>query len=146
MKEILSRSAEETVSAGKAFAGSLRPGDVVALTGDLGSGKTRFVAGVCAGLGVRVPVTSPTFTIINEYPAPFGVVAHIDMYRIGTPGEVAEIGIGEYFNDRCVCLVEWAGVVSGLLPDLRYQVSFAHGQAENERTIRILGPNEEQAA
>jgi tRNA threonylcarbamoyladenosine biosynthesis protein TsaE len=143
MKEILSRSAEETVSAGKAFAGTLRPGDVVALTGTLGSGKTRFVSGVCAGLGVPVPVSSPTFTIINEYPAPFGVVAHIDMYRIGTPGEVAELGIEEYLNDRCICLVEWAEVVSGVLPVLRYRVSFAHGEAETERTIRIHGPGEQ---
>ncbi len=143
MKEILSRSAEETVSAGKAFAGTLRPGDVVALTGTLGSGKTRFVAGVCAGLGVRVPVTSPTFAIINEYPAPFGVVAHIDMYRIGTPGEAAELGIEEYFSDRCICLVEWADVVSGVLPVLRYEVSFAHGNAENERTIRFRAPREQ---
>jgi tRNA threonylcarbamoyladenosine biosynthesis protein TsaE len=143
MKEILSRSAEETVSAGKAFAGTLRPGDVVALTGTLGSGKTRFVAGVCAGLGVSVPVSSPTFTIINEYPAPFGVVAHIDMYRISTLGEVAELGIEEYFNDGCICLVEWAEVVSGVLPPLRYQVSFAHGDAENERAIRIRGPREQ---
>jgi len=143
MKEIHSRSAEETVSAGRTFAGSLRPGDVVALTGTLGSGKTRFAAGVCAGLGVRVPVTSPTFTIINEYPAPFGVVAHIDMYRIGRPGELAEIGIEEYFTDTCICLVEWPEVVSGLLPVPRYEVSFAHGDAENERTIRILAPEDQ---
>jgi len=145
MNEIHSRSAEETVSAGKAFAGALRPGDVVALTGTLGSGKTRFVAGVCAGLGVRVQVTSPTFTIINEYPAPFGVVAHVDMYRIAGAAELAELGIEEYFSDRCICLVEWPEVVSGILPVRRYEVSFAHGNAENERTIRILPPREGRA-
>jgi tRNA threonylcarbamoyladenosine biosynthesis protein TsaE len=107
MIRILSRSAEETEAAGRAFAGRLVPGDVVALTGTLGSGKTRFVAGVCDGLGVSGHIASPTFTIINEYPAPFGLVAHIDMYRIRNLNEVADLGVEEYFNSRCICLIEW---------------------------------------
>jgi tRNA threonylcarbamoyladenosine biosynthesis protein TsaE len=142
MKRILSRSPEETEAAGRAFAGRLRPGDVVALTGTLGSGKTKFVAGVCGGLGVRGHVTSPTFTLINEYPAEFGVVAHIDMYRINSMKEVADLGLEEYFNSRCVCLIEWAEAVLDILPPSRFQVSFAHGSLESERTIRIEGPRE----
>jgi tRNA threonylcarbamoyladenosine biosynthesis protein TsaE len=142
MKRILSRSAEETEAAGRAFAARLRPGDVVALTGTLGSGKTRFAAGVCGGLGVRGHVTSPTFTLINEYPAAFGVVAHIDMYRINGMKEVAELGIEEYFNTRCVCLIEWAEAVLGILPPACFHVSFAHGASESERTIQIEGPGE----
>ena len=142
MRRIVSLSAEETEAAGRAFAGSLRPGDVVALTGTLGSGKTRFVAGVCGGLGVRGHVTSPTFTLINEYPAEFGVVAHIDMYRINGMKEVADLGLEEYFNSRCICLIEWAETVLGMLPPARFHVSFAHGGSESERTIQIEGPRE----
>ncbi|HMK37973.1 MAG TPA: tRNA (adenosine(37)-N6)-threonylcarbamoyltransferase complex ATPase subunit type 1 TsaE [Bacteroidota bacterium] len=140
MTRILSRSAEETEAAGRAFAGRLHPGDVVALTGTLGSGKTRFVAGVCDGLGVRARVTSPTFTLINEYPAVFGLVAHIDMYRVNGMKEVAELGIEEYFNSRCVCLIEWAETVRSLLPAGHFRVSFAHGASDAERTIQIEGP------
>jgi tRNA threonylcarbamoyladenosine biosynthesis protein TsaE len=142
MRRIVSLSAEETEAAGRAFAGSLRPGDVVALTGTLGSGKTRFVAGVCGGLGVRGHVTSPTFTLINEYPAEFGMVAHIDMYRINGMKEVADLGLEEYFNSRSICLIEWAEMVLGMLPPGRFHVSFAHGGAESERTIQIEGPRE----
>ena len=142
MRRIVSLSAEETEAAGRAFAGSLRPGDVVALTGTLGSGKTRFVAGVCGGLGVRGHVTSPTFTLINEYPAEFGVVAHIDMYRINGMKEVVDLGLEEYFNSRCICLIEWAETVLDMLPPARFHVSFAHGGSESERTIQIEGPRE----
>ena len=142
MRRILSRSPEETEAAGRAFAGRLRPGDVVALTGTLGSGKTRFVRGVCEGLGVRAHVTSPTFTLINEYPAPFGLVAHIDMYRINSMKEVADLGIEEYFNVRCVCLIEWAETLLAMLPAPGFRVSFAHGGSESERDIQIEGPRE----
>ena len=85
------------------------PGDVVGLIGELGSGKTQFVSGVCEGLGVTVRVTSPTFTLINEYPAPAGNVVHIDLYRIDTGAELAELGIEEYFNDRNICLDRMGG-------------------------------------
>jgi tRNA threonylcarbamoyladenosine biosynthesis protein TsaE len=142
MRRILSRSPEETEAAGRAFAGRLQPGDVVALTGTLGSGKTRFVTGVCKGLGVRAHVTSPTYTLINEYPATFGLVAHIDMYRINSMKEVADLGIEEYFNVRCVCLIEWAEMLLAMLPAASFRVSFAHGGSESERDIQIEGPRE----
>ena len=145
MRRIFSRSAEETEAAGRAFAARLQPGDVVALTGTLGSGKTRFVAGVCEGLGVRAHVSSPTFTLINEYPAAFGVVAHVDMYRINSMKEVADLGIEEYFNSRCVCLIEWAERVLAILPPAHFRVSFAHGVSEQEREIQIEGPRESAA-
>ncbi|MCK5572059.1 MAG: tRNA (adenosine(37)-N6)-threonylcarbamoyltransferase complex ATPase subunit type 1 TsaE, partial [Bacteroidetes bacterium] len=82
MKQVVSLSPEDTLGLGRDYAARLRPGDVVALMGELGSGKTQFVAGICEGLGVRGHVASPTFTFINEYAAPFGTVAHIDLYRI----------------------------------------------------------------
>jgi len=137
MTRLLSRSPGETEAAGRAFARRLKPGDVVALEGTLGSGKTKFAAGVCAGLGAEGHVVSPTFTLINEYPAPFGIVAHIDMYRIGTKREVAELGLEEYFTARCICLIEWPGAVEDILPPAHYRVRFAHGGIENEREILI---------
>jgi len=111
----------------------------------LGSGKTRFVAGVCHGLGVTGHVASPTFTIINEYPAPFGLVAHIDMYRIRNLTEVADLGVEEYFNSRCICLIEWAEILNAMLPPVHFHIAFAHGPSESERGIVIEGPREPAA-
>lgn len=141
----LSRSAEETESLGRTFARSLRPGDVVALIGTLGSGKTRFVVGICDGLGVTARVTSPTFTIINEYPAPFGMVAHVDLYRIDRRGEIADLGLDEYFHARCICLIEWAEHAADLLPPAHMRVTLSHGAGEAEREILIDAGQEARA-
>lgn len=134
---VTTTSPGETIDLGRSFASRLRPGDVVALLGDLGTGKTRFVMGVCEALGARGHIASPTFTLINEYPAPFGTVAHIDMYRIGSRAELRELGIEEYFDDRHVCLIEWAENVIDLLPPGHYRVEIAYGGGEQERTVRI---------
>lgn len=137
MTQAITRSAGETAALGREFASSLKPGDVVAMIGTLGSGKTCFVTGACAALGVTVRVTSPTFTLINEYPAPFGTVAHIDMYRIGSRRELAELGIEEYFTTRCICFIEWADAVPDLLPPEHYRVTVVHGAEESERRITV---------
>lgn len=137
MTTFTTRSAEETVMLGRSFAGGLVPGDVVALFGNLGSGKTQFVTGVCEGLGVAMHATSPTFTIINEYAAPFGIVAHIDLYRIPSRRELAELGIEEYFQDRSICVIEWAESVLDMLPDHYYLVKVDYGTTDSEREIRI---------
>ena len=142
MTAVHSRSPGETEAAGRAFARRLKPGDVVALEGTLGSGKTKFTAGVCAGLGVDAQVVSPTFTLINEYPAPFGIVAHVDMYRIGSMREVAELGLEEYFTGSCICVIEWPEAVAGILPADRITIRFLHGDSESEREIRIEEPAE----
>ncbi len=137
MTVVRTRSDDETIAAGRTFGASLHPGEVVALTGMLGSGKTRFVTGICEGLGVSMHATSPTFTLINEYPAPFGTVAHIDLYRIGTKAELAELGIEEYFTERCICLIEWAELAMDVLPSRYYEVHCSHGGGDSEREIRI---------
>ncbi len=134
---VTTTSPGETIELGRSFASRLRPGDVVALLGELGTGKTRFVMGVCEALGTGGHVSSPTFTLINEYPAPFGAVVHIDMYRIGSRRELRELGIEEYFDDRHVCLIEWAESVLELLPPEHFEVEFAHGASQQERTVRI---------
>ena len=105
MRQFLTQSREETVILGKLFGATLKPGDVVAITGTLGSGKTSFITGACAALGVRGRPSSPTFTLIHEYPAPFGIVAHIDLYRIGARTELDELGVDEYFNPQTIWLI-----------------------------------------
>ena len=132
-----SASPEATTALGRTYASSLRPGSVVALIGELGTGKTQFVGGVCTGLGVAVSPTSPTFTLINEYPAPFGAVIHVDLYRIGSRVEIAELGLEEYFSENTVCLIEWAEKLGELLPPETLVLRFAHGTTERERLIEI---------
>jgi tRNA threonylcarbamoyladenosine biosynthesis protein TsaE len=137
MKRITTHSAGETAASGRAFAAELMPGDVVALSGPLGSGKTQFVRGVCEGLGASGHLSSPSFTLIHEYPAPFGMVAHIDLYRIRSRAELAELGIEEYFNDRCIACIEWPEAVMEVLPPGVVRVIIEHGGDENERIITI---------
>lgn len=137
MKTFATTSAQETSDLGRMFAATLKPGDVVAIVGNLGSGKTQFVQGACAGLGVNGHVSSPTFTIINEYVAPCGPVAHIDLYRIGSRSELADTGVEEYFNERTVCFIEWAETILDLLPPAHYLVRITQVGSDNEREITI---------
>lgn len=109
----------------------------MALVGDLGTGKTRFVTGVCDGLSVQQRATSPTFTFVNEYHAPLGAVVHIDLYRVRSPAEVEELGVEEYFTDSTICLIEWAENILGRLPRRHHLVRFRFGDHENEREITI---------
>ena len=139
MRRVVTRSPEETVALGRTFASSLAPGDVVALEGTLGTGKTQFVLGVCEGLGVRGPVSSPTFALINVYSADFGSLVHADLYRINTLAEVAELGLEEYFNGRSICFIEWADRVPGVLPPKAIIVRARHGESENERIFEMSG-------
>jgi tRNA threonylcarbamoyladenosine biosynthesis protein TsaE len=110
-----SRSAEETVQLGKKIGSCLLPNDVIALTGQLGAGKTTIIQGIAEGLGVKDYVTSPTFIIINEYQGrlPF---YHVDLYRLDEVKEIEDLGIEEYFNRGGVCVIEWAEKLKGLLP------------------------------
>lgn len=110
-----SHSLEETSALGWRLASSLRAGDVVALSGELGAGKTALVKAIAAALGFQKAVTSPTFTIIHEYrttPPLF----HIDLYRLSSEQEAIDIGIEEYLRSDGVCLVEWAERIERLLP------------------------------
>lgn len=132
-----SHSTEETVRFGRQFATSLRNGDVVALTGDLGTGKTHFIAGVCEGLGIRGHCASPTFTMINEYPSDGRTVVHVDLYRIGTSRELLELGVEEYFTERYICLIEWAERMEERLPQSYVQVKLAYGEQDDDRFIVI---------
>ncbi|MFN0158940.1 MAG: tRNA (adenosine(37)-N6)-threonylcarbamoyltransferase complex ATPase subunit type 1 TsaE [Bacteroidota bacterium] len=137
MNAFVTHSREETIALGKMFAASIQPGDVIALIGNLGSGKTQFVTGVCEGFGAATPVTSPTFTLINEHQTRRGKLVHIDLYRLSSRRELGELGLEEYINGQVVCLIEWAEIVLDLLPDTYYLVKLNYGSGEQDREIVI---------
>jgi tRNA threonylcarbamoyladenosine biosynthesis protein TsaE len=110
------RSPEETVALGHAFAGRVGPNDVLALSGDLGAGKTHFVKGLAAGLSVSTPVTSPTFTLLHEYRGGRLPVFHFDFYRLETAEEALGIGLDDYLMAGGVVVIEWAEKFAELLP------------------------------
>jgi tRNA threonylcarbamoyladenosine biosynthesis protein TsaE len=134
------RSEEETIALGEAFAAGLRAGDVVALYGTLGTGKTRFIKGVCRGLGAGEHVTSPTFTIVNEYRGGAVPIYHFDLYRLKDVRELREIGFDEYLDGDGVCLLEWAERVREFLPARRFDVTLAFGPDERTRSVTIADP------
>lgn len=113
---IISRSPEQTFELGKEFAGMLAAGEVVVLCGDLGAGKTHFVKGMAAGLGVSQEVTSPTFTLIHEYPGTKLTLFHIDLYRLEEPAEALQIGLEEYLHSDGVTVIEWGDKFPELIP------------------------------
>ena len=111
-----SYSPEETYKIGKEIGEKTKPGEVYALIGDLGVGKTVFTKGFAAGLGIEEEITSPTFTLINEYEDGRLPFYHFDVYRIEDESEIEEIGYEEYFYGEGVTLVEWANRIENLLP------------------------------
>lgn len=116
MKVIESLSPEDTLAAGQDLAAAVSPGEIITLTGDLGVGKTVFVKGFAMGLGIREPVTSPTFTILCEYTTGRLPLYHFDVYRIEDEDEMYAVGLDEYVNGEGVCLIEWAERIDDMLP------------------------------
>ena len=113
---IESFSPEDTFRVGEQLAKDARPGDIYTLDGDLGVGKTIFTKGMAKGLGIEEPVTSPTFTILQEYESGRLPLYHCDVDRIGDPEEMDEIGYEDYFYGQGICLIEWAGLIEELIP------------------------------
>lgn len=137
--QFLSHSAEETERFGESLAQELRAGDVLAFTGSLGMGKTAFTRGLARGLGCRGRVTSPTFTIVNEYEGKTPLF-HFDMYRLGSSDELFDIGWDDYLARGGVCAVEWSERVSDALPGDTIFVDIARGEeSENTRVITVTG-------
>ena len=136
--EYLSHSPEETEQLGEQLGRTLRPGSVVAYRGDLGMGKTAFTRGLARGLGCTCRVTSPTFTIVNEYSGALPLF-HFDMYRLDSSDELFDIGWEDYLSRGGVCAVEWSERVEDALPDDTLWVSIARGNGENDRIITVMG-------
>lgn len=110
-------SAEETFKLGEEFGRKAKPGQIYTMKGNLGVGKTVFTQGFATGLNIEGPVNSPTFTIIQEYEEGRIPFYHFDVYRIGDVEEMDEIGYEDYFYGQGVCLIEWAELISEILPD-----------------------------
>ena len=114
---VITKSPEQTELLGKKLAELLRPGDVIAYYGDLGAGKTAFTRGLAAGLGIREAVTSPTYTIVNEYLSGRMPLFHFDMYRLSSSDELFDIGWEDYLARGGVCAGEWSENVADALTD-----------------------------
>ena len=132
---IITNSEKETVLEGEKLGRTLDAGAVVALYGDLGAGKTAFTRGISAGLGIRMNVSSPTFTIVNEYPGNIPLF-HFDMYRLDSENELFDIGWDDYHDRGGVCVVEWSEKVPGAFSPETISVEFEN-LGDNKRRLTI---------
>ena len=142
IRTIKSTSVQETIAAGRSFASELHRGDVVALYGELGSGKTQFVKGVCEAFSVQANVTSPSFIILNRYVGSDKLgeellVYHLDLYRVRSSEELYDIGFEEFFYGNGICLIEWADMLQDLVPSNRHDVRLRSCDLEDHRMIEI---------
>ena len=137
--ELLSHSPEDTEDIGARLAEQLEPGAVVAFTGDLGAGKTAFTRGLARGLGIPDRITSPTFTIVNEYEGGRLPLFHFDMYRLGPADELFDIGWEDYLRRGGVCAVEWSENIADALEEDAVRVDIRRGASDQERVITIAG-------
>ena len=124
---------------GEAFGRAARPPLVVAITGDLGAGKTTLVRAICRGAGVTEPVTSPTFALVHEYAGALGPVYHLDLYRLTTPDELTGIGWDDLMRAHALVLVEWAGRAGDRLPDDIVPIELEHVEGDPDRRILMAG-------
>jgi tRNA threonylcarbamoyladenosine biosynthesis protein TsaE len=128
---------DETRKLAAALGEVARPGDLLLLCGDLGAGKTAFVQGYAEALGVTDPVTSPTFTLANQYSGRLDV-HHLDVYRLEQLGEVADLGLFELLDNSAVVLIEWGDAIEPVLPSDYLEVTFTFGDGEGDDDRRLV--------
>ena len=139
MMQITTHSADETQALGQKLASRLAPGDVIAYFGDLGAGKTAFTRGLAQGLGITDPVTSPTYTIVNEYLSGRIPLFHFDMDRLSSSDELFDIGWEDYLSRGGVCAVEWSENVEDALQDAIRVTIEKDADEPDTRHITITG-------
>ena len=139
MMQITTHSADETQALGQKLASRLAPGDVIAYFGHLGAGKTAFTRGLAQGLGITDPVTSPTYTIVNEYLSGRIPLFHFDMYRLSSSDELFDIGWEDYLSRGGVCAVEWSENVEDALQDAIRVTIEKDADEPDTRHITITG-------
>ncbi|NLM11578.1 MAG: tRNA (adenosine(37)-N6)-threonylcarbamoyltransferase complex ATPase subunit type 1 TsaE [Clostridiaceae bacterium] len=140
MYVVISESEQDTVKLGEKVAKQLKKGDVVALSGDLGTGKTAFVKGLAQGFGIDEYITSPTFTLVQSYKGPGFNLHHFDVYRISDEEELFEIGFEEYLYEGDICVIEWADLIQNLIPPRSVWINFERLEdGENKRRITVKG-------
>ncbi len=137
MIEAVTKSADDTRDLAGAVAGVARRGDVILLSGDLGTGKTTFVQGFARSLGAEGAVTSPTFTLVRSYPGRIPIV-HVDIYRLDRTVEVADLGLAELLDEGAVALVEWGEAAVASLASEYLRVSFDLGGDEDGRRLGLM--------
>lgn len=137
--EIWTHSPRQTELLGAKLAQCLRPGQVIAFRGDLGAGKTAFTRGIARGLGIEEPVTSPTYTIVNEYLQGKMPLFHFDMYRLHSADDLFDIGWEDYLERGGVCVVEWSENVADALEDPITVTIEKQPDREEDRKITIEG-------
>lgn len=135
-REIRISSEKEAAEFGKGLGKTLESGDVLALVGELGTGKTTLTKAIAAGLDISETVTSPTFTIVKEYNSGRLPLFHFDVYRLENGGELIEIGGEEYFDAGGICVIEWADKIAEILPDDTKLILLEYGENEGERIYR----------
>jgi tRNA threonylcarbamoyladenosine biosynthesis protein TsaE len=141
MKRVVfqTRSTSETIRIGKRIGRLLKAGDVVALVGELGAGKTQFIKGLAAGVGIGNPtyISSPSFTLINEYPGkiPF---YHVDLFRLKREKEAEELALEDYFQGGGITAIEWADKIPSFLPKEMFSIHIAY-TGKNTRSIEMIG-------
>ncbi len=135
--EYISHSSAETMQFASKLASKLSVGDVIVLNGDLGAGKTKFTEGILRYFGLENEISSPTFTIVNEYNAKNLNIYHFDVYRFSNSDEFYAIGGEDYFS-RGLCIVEWGSIISDALPQEYIEIAFEkHPENENYRLLKI---------
>lgn len=137
-EKYITNSEEETKAFAREFAKKLKCGDIVILSGDLGSGKTKFVEGVLENFNLQDEISSPTFTIVNEYKNEQATIYHFDVYRLEDADEFYAIGGEEYFENG-ICLIEWGEMIEDILPKGYIKIEFSRDlDNENRREIKII--------
>lgn len=136
MRKVI-RNELDTKKFGIELAGKLKPGDIIALIGDLGTGKTTLTKSIAEGLGITRMITSPTFTIVQEYTEGRLPLYHFDVYRINDLEEMYELGYEEYFFGQGVCVIEWADQITELIPGDSIFIRIEYGENEDERIYEI---------
>jgi len=135
--KIISNSVKDTLNLGRAIAKYLKPGDIVCLEGELGSGKTTLTKGIAAGLGVsKAKVTSSSFILIRQHLEGRLPLFHFDLYRLKNPGDIASLGYEEYFYGEGVSVIEWANNLECLMPKERLMVELSYGR-QNKRVFEF---------
>ena len=137
-KKIVIKNEDETKKFGEKLCEKLTAGSIVALTGDLGTGKTTLTKAIAAGLGVTDVITSPTFNIVKQYDSGRLPLYHFDVYRIGDVDEMYEIGYEEYFFGDGVCVIEWDDLIEEIIPDDAVRIEIEYGEKEGERIYRCM--------
>lgn len=135
---IIIKNETETTDFGVNLGREVRPGSVIALMGDLGTGKTTLTKAIAKGLGISDMITSPTFNIVKEYRDGRLPLYHFDVYRIGDVEEMYELGYEEYFYGNGVCVVEWADLIEELLPEDAVRIQIEYGEKEGERIYQCI--------